>query len=355
MPQEGESDPKEGDSKPGTGKENATGQAKPGEDGEPCEAEEVWVSYKDLLADDHDKVQEEGFPGDVRIVYDHDMDYESYRPSKTFKHYTKPEQVPGFDNSYRSELDARMYCDFDSRIESYKDGASGLAAAVRRLLQIRSVTRYIPNKEDGKLDSMALWKVPQGRVDVFKTRTNPAINKDTAISILGDISGSMDGGKYTALSATLELLNDCCRAVNAKYEINLFTEGMNPVYCTVKDFNAQVPESRIREWMHACRRIMSNNPDGEAVLFALRRLAARREKRKVLIVLSDGQPASTQVGDAAGHLKHVVQAASKEYCIIGVGIMSRSVEMFYENHCVIQRPSELAPVLLELIKKNVLA
>ncbi|MCZ6870518.1 MAG: hypothetical protein O7G84_13530, partial [Gammaproteobacteria bacterium] len=102
-------------------------------------------------------------------------------------------------------------------------------------------------------------------------------------------------------------------------------ELMVPVHAIFKSWGSNDP----RSLMHITG--LDMNLDGEAVMWAAHRLAARHERRKVMFVLSDGYPAgSRDNAQGSQHLKdsiaRIVAAGIEVY---GIGIESDAVEEFY--------------------------
>jgi cobaltochelatase CobT len=92
---------------------------------------------------------------------------------------------------------------------------------------------------------------------------------------------------------------------------------------------------------------MSNNADRDAILWALNTLRQRDEKRKVLMVLSDGHPANHTIDVSGAELtRHAREAVkwgtSKGIECVGIGIMSRAVSEIYPDHVVVQDINELS-------------
>nr|MCU0922148.1 cobalt chelatase [Burkholderiaceae bacterium] len=93
--------------------------------------------------------------------------------------------------------------------------------------------------------------------------------------------------------------------------------------------------------------------DGEAVDWAVARLQARPETRKLLVVVSDGCPmdgATSLANDAYyldNHLKQVLQrherAAQVEICALGVGL---DLSPFYSRCQALELSSTPGPALL---------
>ena len=85
-----------------------------------------------------------------------------------------------------------------------------------------------------------------------------------------------------------------------------------------------------------------HNVDGEGVEWAGKRLMARKEQKKVMIVMSDGQP---EDGNGSGRLhNHLIRTVKelkkKGVILIGVGIMTSSVKSFYDDFVVLNDINE---------------
>jgi cobaltochelatase CobT len=83
-----------------------------------------------------------------------------------------------------------------------------------------------------------------------------------------------------------------------------------------------------------------SNVDGESVAWAARRLAARPEKRKILVVISDGRPATMAAGKSfhetwrilQDHLRYVVKSiTSSGIEVIGIGAGTAEPAAYYNN------------------------
>jgi cobalamin biosynthesis protein CobT len=80
---------------------------------------------------------------------------------------------------------------------------------------------------------------------------------------------------------------------------------------------------------------MSGNPDGENILWAYDRLAKRKERKKLLIVMSDGSPAASKGGyGITKYTEEVIREieASKDIEIYGLGLCCDSVKHFYKSN-----------------------
>ena len=97
---------------------------------------------------------------------------------------------------------------------------------------------------------------------------------------------------------------------------------------------------------------LKENIDGEALAWAHRRLLARGEKRRILVVVSDGMPTDEATLAANGydyldaHLRQVIDGIEArspvQLAAIGIG---HDVSRFYRNATRIARIDDLGPAL----------
>ena len=100
--------------------------------------------------------------------------------------------------------------------------------------------------------------------------------------------------------------------------------------------------------------LLKENIDGEAVKWAYNRLISRKEKKKILMVISDGAPVddstlSTNSPDILdNHLKETVDDIEKSNSIklMAVGI-GHDVSKYYKNAFVIEDAENLGEVIID--------
>ncbi|MET4177725.1 cobalamin biosynthesis protein CobT [Bradyrhizobium sp. LA6.1] len=108
--------------------------------------------------------------------------------------------------------------------------------------------------------------------------------------------------------------------------------------------------------------LVKENIDGEAIEWAAWRLRRREERRKHLIVLSDGAPVDDSTLQENGdgylnqHLRRVTgeieQAGDIRLAAIGIG---HPVEPYYKEGITISSPEELESTLIQLINRLLIA
>ena len=255
---------------------------------------------------------------------------------------------------------------FELRVRSKSVSVDNFAQQVRRLIQIRSKVKYEYGVKKGKLDyprlSRLALKLPGFSERIFKTKiTNSTL--DAAVTILIDMSGSMSGDKVLFACEAALLLNSVFSILNVPLEILGFTDTENvhdadTLMYVYKEFSTlHTPEDKLLEYIGASSTRMKGNPDGDCILWSYDRLLKRKEKKRLLIVMSDGQPAASRPSDdLAAYTLKVIQEIEKlkRVEIYGLGLCDESVERFYKHHSTVSTPEDIPFKLLELIERKLL-
>ena len=241
------------------------------------------------------------------------------------------------------------------------------AQQVRKLIQIRARVQRQYGVKKGKLDQSRLSRIcfdaPGFNERVFKNKIENKI-LDAAITVLVDMSGSMMGEKaHYALASTL-LVNQVCSTLNIPVEIVGFSDGHTystghvPLMFIYKSFaNLKVSDDDIMDHFSSSSRFMVGNPDGESILWAHDRLSKRKEKKRLLIVMSDGSPAASKGLSGLGEFtEQVIREIerSKQVDIYGLGLCSSAVKHYYKANSVVNNPEDIPSKLLELIERKII-
>lgn len=235
----------------------------------------------------------------------------------------------------------------------------GISNKVRTLLQVASRSRTVYAQKKGKLNNSSLHRIPvdvQGYSDrVFKRKiVNNTL--DTAVTLLVDCSGSMEGSKIEHAAAAAGMMNNVMNNVlHVNTEVLGFTEhGRTHVIYEIKRFGSkkQTPES-IGSKLVDTR--LSTNVDGESLMYAYNRIKGRKEKRKIIFILSDGMPCGGGVkGNIGEYTKQVIQHIEKSKVeLYAIGIHHDCSRMYKHSICI-DDPSTLEQHLLEVLKNTLI-
>jgi cobalamin biosynthesis protein CobT len=253
-----------------------------------------------------------------------------------------------------------------------------LTARLERALKADEQTHWKREQERGEIDRPALAKLvvsPGYRTPFRVKRTTEG--RDAAVTLLIDRSGSMAGRKMdlarlcaAALCDALMQLSFACEVLGYSSvespEMRALYEQKQAEGADLSRYNRRVE----RLDLHIYKRFGSSNPaglsaidcghenpDGEALAWAAGRLAAQRAGRRILMVLSDGYPAT---GD--GHpviLRTDLRARIEEIThsgieLIGVGLLDDAVEKFYAHNIVVRKLDELPTMAFTVLSKLLL-
>lgn len=235
-------------------------------------------------------------------------------------------------------------------------------------LRIMTEAKWSRGHDEGELDSDVLWEVPYRLNDLVFKQRKKQMELNVALALAIDHSGSMGTEKMLLATQAALALGDVVEPL----KIPFLVYGFSTVEKTAEGVPGDVAKTYARwnglwigiyhdfnkSWREGALRLASavnnkrkNTLDGESVLYGLRRLLARKEKRKILFVLTDGQPEpGLGVRDrCADHLKAVVKlAGSVGVEVVAFGIQSSTVSIFYPNHVVLR---SLADIVKEPLTK----
>lgn len=359
----------------GTTKETEDSKEKAKGDAKEDEAEEYKIITVVLTKEDLDKfsttMPEEGAPmskiglnfDPVDIEGGRDWDLTDYEKFIVVNYPKKIGNAKYFENRKKSVF----LSDYEIRVGSHLVSQENFAQQVRKLIQIKSRAQTQYGVKKGKLDQSRLSRIcfnaPGFNERVFKNKIENKI-LDAAITVLVDMSGSMGGGKaFYALASTL-LLNEVCSTLNIPLEIIGFTDDAEryaeyvPAMFVYKSFSdLKVSSDDLKDYFATSSSHMCGNPDGENIIWAHDRLIKRKEKKKMLVVMSDGSPAASKssCGLERFTLKVIREIEkTKKVDIYGLGLCSPSVQEYYKSNSVIDIPEEIPSKLLSLIERKIL-
>jgi cobaltochelatase CobT len=271
-------------------------------------------------------------------------------------------------------------------VKSLEDKVDHMIAPMQkdleRAIAARSATIWTGGHKSGRLHGSALVRLfgMGDRIDVFRRKQENS-SKSVAVSLVVDCSGSMTmGGKISlachaayGLSATLERIGinhevigfttdslpyDAIREMHSDPNYRKFARSEALLLPIFKDYHERLTANVVRRFALCANQRqsfgMSENVDGESVQIAAHRLSVRSETRKIMIVLSDGEPAcASPAGDRLldAHLKESVKNIEKSGIdVVGIGIMSSAVKKFYTKNVVISDIKQLPVEVLRQLK-----
>jgi cobaltochelatase CobT len=287
------------------------------------------------------------------------------------------EEIRAEDLAEPAELE-RLRAYLDQQLEPLKGAVSRLANKLQRRLQAQQSRSWEFDREEGILDAGRLARVVVSPTTPlsFKVEKDTEF-RDTVVTLLLDNSGSMRGRPISIAAICADVLARTLERCDVKVEILGFTtrawkggqnrekwlaEGRAQAPGRLNDLRhivykpADAPMRRTRNNLGLMMKegLLKENIDGEALEWAHRRMLARPEARKILMVISDGAPVddSTLSVNPANflekHLRDVISMVERrdlvELIAIGIG---HDVTRYYEHAVTITDVEQLAGAMTE--------
>ena len=253
-----------------------------------------------------------------------------------------------------------------------------LATKLEKKLLSKQIRSWEFNLEEGILDVSRITRriINPLENQIFK-KENDSSAKNTIVTLLIDNSGSMRGRPIITAVNAVEVLAKTLEKCGVKIEILGFTTrewkgGESRKYW--KDKSEISNPGRLNDLLHIIYKdsekrwktssknlglvlkegLLKENIDGEALLWAEKRLMLKSERKKILIVISDGAPVDDSTLSAnesnilEEHLKEVILKIEKKNVIdllaIGIG---HDVSKYYSRAITIDDANKLAEVMLQ--------
>jgi len=231
--------------------------------------------------------------------------------------------------------------------------------------------------EEGLLDAGRLARVVTNPTQSLSFKREKETQfRDTVVTLLIDNSGSMRGRPITIAAMTADLLARTLERCGVKVEIlgfttsqwkggqsrKLWTDAGKPTSPgRLNDLRHIIYKAADMPWRRARRNlglmlregILKENIDGEALAWAHNRLAARREQRRILMVISDGAPVddstlSVNPGNyLEQHLRDVISFIenNSEIQLLAIGI-GHDVTRYYRRAVTLMDADELGGAVM---------
>ncbi|MFB2593979.1 cobaltochelatase subunit CobT [Paracoccus sp. p4-l81] len=287
------------------------------------------------------------------------------------------EEIRAEDLAEPVELE-RLRAYLDRQLEPLKGAVSRLANKLQRRLQAQQNRSWEFDKEEGILDAGRLARVVANPTTPlsFKWEKDTEF-RDTVVTILIDNSGSMRGRPISIAAICADVLARTLERCQVRVEILGFTTrawkggqsreawlaaGRPAQPGRLNDLrhiiykSADAPWRRVRPNLGLMMKegLLKENIDGEALEWAHRRMLARPEARRILMVISDGAPVddSTLSVNAASylekHLRDVIAMVERRRAVelIAIGI-GHDVTRYYQRAVTITDVEQLAGAMTE--------
>ena len=225
---------------------------------------------------------------------------------------------------YDEEIDAEELCDpdeltrlrqqLDQQLQHLQGVISKLANRLQRRLLAQQTRAWEFDLDEGLLDAGRLSRVVVNPMQALSYKRELDMEfRDTVVTLLIDNSGSMRGRPITVAAMCGDILARTLERCAVKVEVLGFTtrawkggqsrekwvqEGKPRNPGRLNDLRHIIYKAADSPWRRARKNLglmlreglLKENIDGEALLWAYRRLLVRPEHRRILMVISDGAP-----------------------------------------------------------------
>jgi len=363
---------------------NPQGQEDNPQDQQPGETS---VSEADALEDDQSEPQDMVDAESLEGEQENDNADAEMAPNRPM-----PSNMPNAYRVFTTKQDevikAEDICDTDEleRLRGYLDGhMKGLSSVISRLanrLQRRLLAQqqrsWTYDLEEGMLDTARLTRVIIDPMSALTFKEEKETDfRDTVVTILIDNSGSMRGRPIMVAAVCADIMARTLERCGVKAEILGFTtkawkggrsfqdwmaDGKPSDPGRLNDLRHIIYKAADMPWRRAKRNLglmmreglLKENIDGEALEWALSRLMARPEQRRIMMVISDGAPVddATQSQNKSGllesHLRQVIDKIENrtEVELVAIGI-GHDVTRWYRRAITIMDVEQLGGAMTE--------
>ena len=368
-----------------------------GEQGDQADADELQrLSMEEIEASSEDaqdanseavdapsaEMSDEGEMGDS------EASAEPWRPGQDGRNDWRGPDYKPFVSKFDEEIEAEELCEpeeldrlrgyLDKQLSHLQGVVARLANRLQRKLMAQQNRAWEFDLDEGLLDAARLPRVIMDPMHALSFKRERDMDfRDTVVTLLLDNSGSMRGRPITVAATCADILARTLERCGVKVEILGFTtrawkggqsreawlaagKPANPG--RLNDLRHIIYKSADAPWRRARKNLglmmreglLKENIDGEALSWAYRRLLARTEQRRILMMISDGAPVddstlSVNPGNyLERHLRYVIEEIETrspiELIAIGIG---HDVTRYYRRAVTIVDAEELGGAMTE--------
>ena len=377
--------------------EGQDGEDEQGQEGESSESEESErSSSEDSQSSDEDMPDSAEDAADAASsdmaddsdMSDADSSAEPWRPRNHGANEPRAPEYKAFNGKFDETIGAEDLCEpeeldrlrgyLDKQLANLQGVVARLANRLQRRLMAQQSRSWDFDLEEGLLDPARLTRVIIDPMHALSFKWEKDTDfRDTVVTLLLDNSGSMRGRPITVAATCADILARTLERCGVKVEILGFTtrawkggqsrenwlaagKPANPG--RLNDLRHIIYKSADAPWRRARKNLglmmreglLKENIDGEALDWAHKRLLARPEQRKILMMISDGAPVddstlSVNPGNyLERHLRWIIeeieQRSPVELIAIGIG---HDVTRYYQRAVTIVDAEELGGAMTD--------
>ena len=259
------------------------------------------------------------------------------------------------DDKYKFDVKDVVKTDPTSR---YTDIASHVDLLNRSLIKrIKDIRVYNTGGKNagmskGKLNRKALYKYKTCK-DIFYDNTYKVKECDLAFGLILDVSGSMSGKGIENGTATMIILHETLKALGINHSIITHTSAgkYHSEINRYQAFKEDKTYSTLKNYALGDIVACWGNCDSGALFYMEKALSRVRNKDKICIMFSDGEPTECSGTDLKEQVKKMERQGIK---VIGVGINYSNIKNYYTEYANGKNLAEMFDIIADILKRYVL-
>ncbi len=258
---------------------------------------------------------------------------------------------------------------FQNLSNAVRPHVGSLRQQLIRTLRSRDTRFWVSEQEEGQINCKRLYALlNQGSNKVFR-QIKECESDSVAVSLLIDLSGSMNGARIQLARQVAILFAETLNQLRVPSEVIGFTtepakrtfprlqketgmdiQELSKLYarifpCVYSIFKAFDEPFRLLKPRIPSMNALEYTPIDDAILFTAKRIVIRKETRKIILILTDGEPYSgnpTMLQTVIRHLEdNLLKCEKAGIECVAIGIQTEYVKRFFKEHVVVQNLPEL--------------
>ena len=246
---------------------------------------------------------------------------------------------------------------------TYKDKYDAIVENVSLLNKnlIRKIKEIKVYNEGGKNSGLSSGKLDIKNIYRYKTtdkifckNTYKIKESDLAFGIILDVSGSMHGEGIKNGVITMVILHETLKALNINHSIITHTEHKGYHTCDIKryqNFREQKTYTVRKNYALAGITAESGNCDAAALKYMETAFKKVRNKDKICLIFSDGEPTECSDSELLKQIKHMENNGIK---VIGIGVNFSNIKEYYKDNANGKNLKDMLDIVSNILKQYVL-
>ena len=318
-------------------------------------------AYEEDEDDDDDEISSSGLDEPCNVDYG-DTKSSGSKPRKSKIRDEMYDELDKANTSFKYGMYDYVVEDCYDSSDTYRDTYEGIASATKLLnknliKQIKDIKVYNtggknPGETKGKLDPKNIHKYKTTN-KIFYKNTYKIKESDLAFGIVLDASGSMWGDGIKNGRITMIVLHETLKALGINHSIVTHTSSRHH-HCIIRRFQSFKEDKTFKvrkNYALASIKEYNGNCDSAALCYMEKALLKAKNKDKICLIFSDGQP--TECSDKELKLQ-VKDMESKGIKVIGIGVNFPEIKRYYTDYANGKNLKEMLDIVSKILKEYIL-